>query len=151
MLLSHTFVFKILFISFGCAGSSCCTRSFSSCSKQGLLSGCSAWASHCAGFSCCRAWTLGHKGFSNWGTCPGDFCHGCCKYHVTCCLYSCLKRMPFQSEIFSNKYEFFFSCSSVWTQGKFCENLCYHRGKVFGDIFTPLHSWSIIRRIKYLN
>ena len=26
---------------------------FSSCSEQGLLSSCSAWASHCGGFSCC--------------------------------------------------------------------------------------------------
>ena len=34
---------------------------FSSCGEQGLLSSCGAWASHCGGFSFCRAWTLGHK------------------------------------------------------------------------------------------
>ena len=31
---------------------------FSSCGKQGLLSSCDAWATHCGGFSCCGAWTL---------------------------------------------------------------------------------------------
>ena len=32
---------------------------FSSCGNQGLLSSCGAWSSHCNGFSCCGAWTLG--------------------------------------------------------------------------------------------
>ena len=42
---------KFLFIFiFGCAGSLLlCTAS---CSEQGLLSCCSAWASHCGGLSC---------------------------------------------------------------------------------------------------
>ena len=40
-------------------GVHCCTQAFSSCSKQGLLSSCGAWASHCGGFSCCEAWALG--------------------------------------------------------------------------------------------
>ena len=31
---------------------------FSSCSKRGLLSSCSAQASHCSGFFCCGAWAL---------------------------------------------------------------------------------------------
>ena len=31
-------------------GLRCCRRAFSSCSE---------WASHCGGFSCCRAWALG--------------------------------------------------------------------------------------------
>ena len=35
-------------------------RAFSSCGEQGLLSSCSAQASHHCGFSCCRAWGLGH-------------------------------------------------------------------------------------------
>ena len=43
-------------------------QAFISCSKQGLLSSCSAQASHCGGFSCCRAWVLGHAGFSSYGT-----------------------------------------------------------------------------------
>ena len=33
----------------------------SSCGEQGLLYSCSAWASHCGGFSCCWAWALGHR------------------------------------------------------------------------------------------
>ena len=36
-----------------------CTRAFFSCGGQGLLSSSSAWASHCSGFSCCRAQALG--------------------------------------------------------------------------------------------
>ena len=37
----------------------------SSCSEQGLLSSCSAWASHWGGFSCCWAQGLRRKGFSS--------------------------------------------------------------------------------------
>ena len=33
-----------------------CAWSFSSCGERGLLSSCSARASHCSGFSRCRAW-----------------------------------------------------------------------------------------------
>ena len=40
----------------------CFSQAFSSCSKRGLLSGCSAQVSHCSGFSCCRVWALGHTG-----------------------------------------------------------------------------------------
>ena len=44
--------FKLyLFIYFGCAGSSLLLRLLSRCSKQGLLSRCSVWASHHGGFS----------------------------------------------------------------------------------------------------
>ena len=53
------FYFIYLFFIFDCAGSSLWSRLLSSCSKRGLLSSCSAWASHCSGFSC-RAQTLGH-------------------------------------------------------------------------------------------
>ena len=41
-----------LFICFGCAGSLLLHRFSSSCGEQGLLSSCSAHASHCDGFSC---------------------------------------------------------------------------------------------------
>ena len=34
-------------------------RAFSSCNKQGLLSSCSAQASHCSDFLCCGAWVPG--------------------------------------------------------------------------------------------
>ena len=39
---------------------------FSNCGEQGLLPSCRAWASHCTGSSCCRAWAVGHKGFHMW-------------------------------------------------------------------------------------
>ena len=44
------------------------SQAFSTCRKQGPLSGCGAWASHCSGFSCCRAQVLGPLGFSSHGT-----------------------------------------------------------------------------------
>ena len=37
---------------------------FSSCCEQRLASSYTSQASHSAGFSCCRAWTVGHTGFS---------------------------------------------------------------------------------------
>ena len=37
----------------------CCAWAFSSCGELGLPSSCSVWASHCGGFSYCRAWALG--------------------------------------------------------------------------------------------
>ena len=40
----------------------CCMQAFSSCSEQGLLSSCSARASHCSGLSCWAAWALEHMG-----------------------------------------------------------------------------------------
>ena len=68
--ISSAFCFLILsyLFLFGCAGSS--LMLFSSCSKQGLLSSCGVQASHCGGFSCCRAWTPGHQRFSSCGSLP---------------------------------------------------------------------------------
>ena len=48
---------------FGCAGSLLLLGLFSRYEKQGLLSSCGVRASHCSGFSCCRAQALGHAGF----------------------------------------------------------------------------------------
>ena len=53
------FFFNFYLFSFGCAGSSLLHGLFCSCGKQGLVSGCSAWACHCRGFSC-GAGGLGH-------------------------------------------------------------------------------------------
>ena len=36
----------------------CCAQAFSSCSEWGLLFSCGVQASHCGGFSCCRAHAL---------------------------------------------------------------------------------------------
>ena len=52
--------FKKLFI-FGCTGSLMLHRAFPSLGKRGLLPSCNVPASHWGGFSCCRAWLLGHK------------------------------------------------------------------------------------------
>ena len=46
-----------LFLVTLCLG--CSTQAFSNCSERGLLYHCGAWASHCSGFSCCRAQALG--------------------------------------------------------------------------------------------
>ena len=48
---------------FGCAGSLLLLGLFSRYEKRGLLSSCGVRASHCSGFSCCRAQALGHAGF----------------------------------------------------------------------------------------
>ena len=61
--------FNTVFVYFlGCAGSSLLHGLFSSCSKRGLLSRCGVLAFHGCGFSYCRAWTLGHSGFSSCGS-----------------------------------------------------------------------------------
>ena len=49
------FIYLLIFIIFGCTGSSFLSRLFSSCGKQGLLSSRGARLSHCDGFFCCRA------------------------------------------------------------------------------------------------
>ena len=54
--LCYNFIY--LFIS-GCAGSSLLFRFFSRCAERGPLSRRGAQASHCSGFSCCRARALG--------------------------------------------------------------------------------------------
>ena len=53
---------------FARAGSLLQHGAFSSCGEQGLLSSCGGRASHCSGFSCCRAQALGHTGFSSCST-----------------------------------------------------------------------------------
>ena len=52
------YVFIYLCVIFGCAVSSLLHGLFPSRSERGLLSSCSAWASHYHGFSCCKAQTL---------------------------------------------------------------------------------------------
>ena len=57
--LPHIILKKIFFCLFlAVLGLRCCAWGFSSCSNGGLLSSCGVWASHCVGFSCCRAWAL---------------------------------------------------------------------------------------------
>ena len=57
--LRFIFNFKKIYLFMAVLGLHCCVRAFSSCCMQGFLSSCGAWASHCSGFSCCGAHTLG--------------------------------------------------------------------------------------------
>ena len=60
---SRKLFFKHLFNS-GLLHLGCCVGSSLVAGKRGLLFGCDAWASHCGGFSCCRAPALGCAGAS---------------------------------------------------------------------------------------
>ena len=55
--LLHNIQWLIIFLI--ALGLCCCVQAFSSGRTQGLLSSCGAWASHCSGFSYCRAQVLG--------------------------------------------------------------------------------------------
>ena len=54
-LLLKKFIFNLFMAVLGLR---CCVKAFSNCGEQGLLSSCGAPASHCGGFSCCRAQAL---------------------------------------------------------------------------------------------
>ena len=54
------YFFIYLFI-FGCVGSSLLRAGFLQLWRAGATLRCSAWASHCGGFSCCGAWALGTR------------------------------------------------------------------------------------------
>ena len=54
----YRFFFFNLFI-FGCVGSSLLCVGFLQLRRAGATLCCGAWASHCSGFSCCRAQALG--------------------------------------------------------------------------------------------
>ena len=51
-----------------CVGSSLLCAGFLSLWRAGATLRCGSQASHCGDFSCCRAWALGHTGFSSCGT-----------------------------------------------------------------------------------
>ena len=54
--------FYLLVLLLAALGLCCHVQAFSCCSEQGLLSHCDVQASHCGGFSCCRAQALGCTG-----------------------------------------------------------------------------------------
>ena len=56
-------IFKIIVFIFGCASLHCCVG-FSLVMASGAALYLQWWTSHCLGFSCCRAWSLGHRSFS---------------------------------------------------------------------------------------
>ena len=61
---------KYLFSFLAALGLCWCSGAFSSCSEWGATLGCSAWASHCGGLSCCRAQAVGvgssHDVWARW-------------------------------------------------------------------------------------
>ena len=58
-LLLVLFFFLIYLFMFGCVGSLLLCAGFLKLSRVGATLRCGAWASHCGGFSCCRAGALG--------------------------------------------------------------------------------------------
>ena len=67
LIFKKLFYYKFYLFIFGCAGS-VAVQAFSSCGKWGLLCSFGAPASHCCGFSCCRAPAVGHAGLSSCDT-----------------------------------------------------------------------------------
>ena len=55
------FLFIYLFIFLDVLGLRCCVRAFLQLQRAGATLPCGAQASHCGGFSCCRAWALGAR------------------------------------------------------------------------------------------
>ena len=58
-LVSSLFIYLFNLFIFGCIGSSVAVYGLSLVAVSGGYSSCGMWASHPAGFSCCRAWALG--------------------------------------------------------------------------------------------
>ena len=68
MLYIYIYINYIFYFILGCARSLLVCPAFSSCSRQGLLVSCGAWASHCGDVSRCRVWALWPAGFSGCST-----------------------------------------------------------------------------------
>ena len=63
----YQFILNFFLYFWGVLGLCCCMWALSSFGDSGLLYSCSAWASHCGGFSGCSKQALEHAGFSSWG------------------------------------------------------------------------------------
>ena len=59
VMLFSFFFFKLIYFIFGCVGSSLLCAGFLYLWQAGATLRCGTWASHCGGFSCCRAQALG--------------------------------------------------------------------------------------------
>ena len=57
--MKHNIFFLIIYFFMAALAPHCCKQAFPSCGEQGLLSRCSAPASHFSGFSSCRVQALG--------------------------------------------------------------------------------------------
>ena len=53
------YIYLFIYLIFGCIGSSFLCAGLLQLRRAGATLRCSAWASHCGGLSCCRAWALG--------------------------------------------------------------------------------------------
>ena len=60
------FFYKFIYFIFGCVGSSLLHAGFLQLWRAGATLHCGAWASHCSGFSCCRACALGARAQKLW-------------------------------------------------------------------------------------
>ena len=57
----HLFIYLFIYL-LAVLGRCCSTWAFPSCGERGWATlHCGAWASHCGGFSCCKAWSLGMR------------------------------------------------------------------------------------------
>ena len=67
-----------------------CRMGFLFCCKPGLLSDCSAWASHCSSFSCCRVYAIGYRGFNicnMWNSC-NSFSSWALEHRLSSCTWA---------------------------------------------------------------
>ena len=66
MLVEYRILYCVIFFCFflggvAALGLRCCARAFSLVVASGATLRCGVQASHCGGFSCCRAWALGAR------------------------------------------------------------------------------------------
>ena len=55
------YIYKLIYLFLAALGLHCCAQAFSSCGEAGATLRYGAWASHCSGFSCCKAQALGTR------------------------------------------------------------------------------------------
>ena len=56
------FIYNFIYLFLAVLGLSFCMHTFPQLQQAGVTLCCGSRASHCGGFSCCGAWTLGHMG-----------------------------------------------------------------------------------------
>ena len=59
MLFFFKFIYLFIYLFLAVLGLRCCAPAFFMLRRAGATLHCSAWASHCSGFSCCGAQALG--------------------------------------------------------------------------------------------
>ena len=79
-------VVKVIYSFLAVLGLRCFAPAFSSCRRTTLC--CNVWASHCSGFSCCRALTLGRTGLHSCSMWALEHGHSSCGVWA-CCSKAC--------------------------------------------------------------